>query len=70
MSYTKHFPDGILHVRKTEKNCTKCGITKLIDDFRKKPSALDGRNSECIECSRTAYKLQMAKRAEGIINVF
>lgn len=52
MSYTKHFPDGIYHVKMAEKKCSKCGMIKAIDQFAKKHCSLDGKTSECFDCIR------------------
>lgn len=39
-------------VEVAEKRCSKCGVTKAIDSFHKRPGAKDGRRSECKQCQR------------------
>lgn len=35
-----------------EKNCSKCGILRSLDDFYAKASSSDGKKSECKVCSK------------------
>ena len=35
---------------RTEKTCTKCGVTKPVSEFTKSKEKLDGYRSECNEC--------------------
>ena len=35
----------------SEKRCTKCGVTKALDEFSKHKSRKDGRNSHCKKCN-------------------
>jgi len=34
------------------KTCTKCGISKPLFDFHKRPETKDGRRTDCKECNR------------------
>jgi hypothetical protein len=36
----------------TTKDCTKCGISKSLEDFYKHKSAKDGRQNSCKECDK------------------
>lgn len=38
------------------KTCTKCGLKKQLDGFHKRSAMLDGRKSECKECTRKYQK--------------
>ncbi len=35
-----------------EKRCSKCGLTKPLDDFYRNATRRDGRHSQCIPCKR------------------
>lgn len=39
------------------KECTKCGVSKPLEDFRKHKNGLHGRNSECKICQAKREKL-------------
>lgn len=39
-----------------EKDCTKCGVSKSLDKFRKHKNGKFGRNSECKECQAIREK--------------
>lgn len=38
------------------KTCTQCGLEKELQEFHKRAAMLDGRKSECKECSRNYQK--------------
>ena len=44
-----------------KKKCKKCGEPKLLEDFPKRPSANDGRDSTCKECTRAKANLRYKK---------
>ena len=50
---TKH-PEPPPYVPPTEKRCTKCGITKPLDQFHRRRSARDGRKEDCAICATAA----------------
>lgn len=39
-----------------DKTCTKCNITKNIDDFGKRKDSVDGHRNECKECRKIGVK--------------
>ena len=42
--------------RKMKKKCTKCGETKLLEEFHKNETTKDGRINKCRQCSNESYR--------------
>jgi hypothetical protein len=57
-------PDGVVHVRIMQKECSKCHKVKEVGMFRRKTNATDGRVSECIECERKRGEEIRARKRE------
>ncbi len=51
-----------------EKPCSKCGVVKPLDEFKKDPRHLDGRKSECKVCEYA--RAEQYRRQKGINPVF
>lgn len=49
----------------TEKRCTGCGETKLLDDYGRHKNGKYGRNSKCKECSNARNRARWAADPEG-----
>lgn len=49
-----------------EKNCTKCGVSKSLEEFSKHKNGLYGRNSECKTCQSQREKKYKDTRREYI----
>ena len=41
-----------------KKKCKKCGEPVLLEDFPKRPTTKDGRDSTCKQCINTKAKLK------------
>jgi len=48
------------------KSCTKCGKTKKLEEFYRRPASLDGRTSWCGECCRNANREYRRANAESL----
>jgi hypothetical protein len=49
-----------------EKKCTKCGVSKPLFDFYKRPETVDGRRTDCKDCfsSRSKKKWESKTKDE------
>jgi hypothetical protein len=46
------------------KTCTKCGVSKPLFDFHKRPETKDGRRTDCKECNLQAKRERWATLTE------
>lgn len=54
----------VVKIEAEKRCCTKCGQTKLKDQFTRDPRVRSGRRSRCKECYRKANRLWHAKNRE------
>ena len=47
------------------KTCTKCGVKKPLEDFRKHPNTADGRHTQCRQCLRAYSRAYYYKKKEN-----
>ena len=57
MEKTKYYVNG-------EKECTKCGEVKALNDFHKNKQGSQGRNHFCIDCNKKYYRRRMDKKGK------
>lgn len=49
------------------KTCSKCGVTKVLDEFYPDKSKRDGRHSVCKECAKADRKSRYAENPDKIL---
>jgi hypothetical protein len=52
--YRSKHPEPPPYLLPTEKACNKCGVTKPLEQFHRRRSSRDGRNSICADCNTEA----------------
>lgn len=58
-------PDGVIHVRIMQKECSACHVVREMGMFRRRTSATDGRVSECIMCEKERHIRDREKKRDA-----